>query len=416
MYWRKTFIPTLKEVPQEAESIGHQLLLRAGLIRMLMAGSYSYLPLGFKVLSNVEKIIREEMNAAGASELLLPALQPLELWQRTGRDKDIGEVMFKFEDRRGRNICLGPTHEEIITELVKNHVSSYRQLPVVLYQIQTKFRDEIRPRFGLIRACEFIMKDAYSFDTDEAGLDKNYQLMFEAYKRIFKRCGLNALLTEADSGVMGGKVSHEFMVAAKEGEDTVLFCPACSSVKSFKEGDKENCAKCGKSADKVNAIEVGHIFKLGTKYSSVLGAKFLDAQGKLQDIIMGCYGIGVSRMLSAIIEQNNDQFGIIWPKEVAPFKVIILALDVTEKKIMDMAESLYRELEEKNIEVLFDDRDERAGVKFKDADLLGIPLQVVIGKSALKDNTLELKFRKDQNKIIKSKAEILDAIKGYIYG
>ena len=416
MHWRKTFIPTLKEVPQEAESIGHQLLLRAGLIRMLMAGSYSYLPLGFKVLSNVEKIIREEMNAAGASELLLPALQPLELWQKTGRDKDIGEVMFKFKDRRGRNVCLGPTHEEIITELVKNHVSSYRQLPVVLYQIQTKFRDEIRPRFGLIRACEFIMKDAYSFDTDEAGLDKNYQLMFEAYKRIFKRCGLNALLTEADSGVMGGKVSHEFMVAAKEGEDTVLFCPACSSVKSFKEGDKENCAKCGKSADKVNAIEVGHIFKLGTKYSSVLGAKFLDAQGKLQDIIMGCYGIGVSRMVSAIIEQNNDPLGIVWPKEVAPFKVIILALDVTEKKIMDMAESLYRELEEKNIEVLFDDRDERAGVKFKDADLLGIPLQVVIGKSALKDNTLELKFRKDQNKIIKSKAEVLEAIKGYIYG
>ena len=416
MYWRKTFIPTLKEVPQEAESIGHQLLLRAGLIRMLMAGSYSYLPLGFKVLSNVEKIIREEMNAAGASELLLPALQPLELWQKTGRDKDIGEVMFKFEDRRGRNVCLGPTHEEIITELVKNHVSSYRQLPVVLYQIQTKFRDEMRPRFGLIRACEFIMKDAYSFDTDEAGLDKNYQLMFEAYKRIFKRCGLNALITEADSGVMGGKVSHEFMVAAKEGEDTVLFCPACSGVKSFKEGDKESCPKCGKSADKVNAIEVGHIFKLGTKYSSALGAKFLDAQGKLQDIIMGCYGIGVSRMVSAIIEQNNDPLGIVWPKEVAPFKVIILALDVTEKKIMDMAESLYRELEEKNIEVLFDDRDERAGVKFKDADLLGIPLQVVIGKSALKDNTLELKFRKDQNKIIKSKAEVLEAIKGYIYG
>ena len=416
MHWRKTFIPTLKEVPQEAESIGHQLLLRTGLIRMLMAGSYSYLPLGFKVLSNVEKIIREEMNAAGASELLLPALQPLELWQRTGRDKDIGEVMFKFEDRRGRNICLGPTHEEIITELVKNHVSSYRQLPVVLYQIQTKFRDEIRPRFGLIRACEFIMKDAYSFDTDEAGLDKNYQLMFEAYKIIFKRCGLNVLITEADSGVMGGKVSHEFMVAAKDGEDTVLLCPACSAVKSFKEGDKDNCAKCGKSADKVNAIEVGHIFKLGTKYSSAQGAKFLDAQGKLQDIIMGCYGIGVSRMVSAIIEQNNDSLGIIWPKEVAPYKVIILALDVTEKKIMDTAECLYRELEEKNIEVLLDDRDERAGVKFKDADLLGIPLQVIIGKSSLKDNTIELKFRKDQNKIIKTKSEILDAIKGYIYG
>ncbi|MFA5275797.1 MAG: aminoacyl--tRNA ligase-related protein, partial [Candidatus Omnitrophota bacterium] len=340
---------------------------------------------GLKVLNNVEMIIRQEMNAIGAAELLLPALQPLELWQKTGRDKDIGEVMFKFQDRRGRNVCLGPTHEEIITELIKNHISSYRQLPLVLYQIQTKFRDEIRPRFGLIRACEFVMKDAYSFDADEAGLDKNYELMFEAYKRIFKRCGLNVLITEADSGVMGGKVSHEFMVAAKDGEDRVLLCPACSAAASFKEGQNNACPKCAKKADIVNTIEVGHIFKLGVKYSSALAAKFLDAQGKLRDIIMGCYGIGVSRMISAIIEQNNDPSGIIWPKEVAPYKVIITALDVTDNKIIESAESLYQELQENNIEVLFDDRDERAGVKFKDADLLGIPLQIIIGKSSLKD-------------------------------
>ncbi|MFA5096570.1 MAG: proline--tRNA ligase, partial [Candidatus Omnitrophota bacterium] len=242
MFWSKTFIPTLKEVPQEAESISHKLLLRAGLVRMLMAGAYSYLPLGLKVLENIQKVIREEMDSCGAAELLLPALQPLELWQRTGRDKDLGEVMLKVTDRKGRKICLGPTHEEAITDLVKNNVSSYRQLPLVLYQIQTKFRDEMRPRFGLIRACEFIMKDAYSFDKDEAGLDKNYQAMYEAYLRIFKRCGLKIVTTEADSGVMGGKVSHEFMVPASDGEDVVMA-----------------------DGQKVNAIEVGHIFKLGTK-------------------------------------------------------------------------------------------------------------------------------------------------------
>ena len=236
MLWTKTFIPTLKETPQEAESTSHQLLLRAGLVRMLMAGAYSYLPLGLRVLENIENIIRQEINFCGAVELLLPALQPLELWQRSGRDGVIGEVMIKFTDRRGRSICLGPTHEEVITELVKSHVSSYKQLPLILYQIQTKFRDELRPRFGLIRACEFIMKDAYSFDEDEAGLDKNYQAMLAAYLRIFKRCGLNIITTEADSGVMGGKVSHEFMVPAKDGEDVVTV-----------------------GSEKVNAIEVGRL-------------------------------------------------------------------------------------------------------------------------------------------------------------
>ncbi|MDO8661969.1 MAG: proline--tRNA ligase [Candidatus Omnitrophota bacterium] len=387
MLWSKTFIPTLKEVPQEAESISHQLLLRAGLVRMLMAGSYSYLPLGLKVLENIQTIIRQEMDTCGAAELLLPALQPLELWQRTGRDKDLGEVMLKITDRRGRKICLGPTHEEAITDLVRSHVSSYKQLPLVLYQIQTKFRDEMRPRFGLIRACEFIMKDAYSFDQDEAGLDKNYQAMYEAYQRIFKRCGLRIVTTEADSGVMGGKVSHEFMVPAKDGEDVVTV-----------------------GAEKVNAIEVGHIFKLGTKYSVSLAAQFLDAKGKLQPIIMGCYGIGVSRLISAVIEQNNDPNGIIWPNEVTPYKAIILALDSGDKNIMDLALSVYQELQQAGVDTLFDDRDERAGVKFKDADLLGIPLQIIIGKGALRDGSLELKIRRSQEKIIKPKAEVLQEI------
>ena len=410
MFWTRAFIPTIKETPQEAESVAHQLMLRAGLIRMLMAGSYSYLPVGLRVLENIQEIIRQEMNACGASELLLPALQPQEIWQKTGRDKDLGEVMFKFIDRRKRNVCLGPTHEEIITNLVANHISSYRQLPLVLYQIQTKFRDEIRPGFGVVRACEFIMKDAYSFDADQAGLENIYQAMFEAYGRIFSRCGLNVLITEADSGVMGGKVSHEFMVPAASGEDIVLTCPKCKLTKAFKPDVKQTCPDCSVALDKVNTIEVGHIFQLGTKYSSVLGAKFLDAGGKENPIIMGCYGIGVSRLIAAIIEQNNDKFGIIWPEEVSPFKVIILPLDVTDKTIMDKATGVYQALREGGIEVLLDDRDERAGVKFKDADLLGISMQLIIGRDSIKNNTLELKIRKSQEKIIKDEVQILRLI------
>ena len=434
MLWTKTFIPTLKENPQEAESISHKLLLRAGMVRMLFAGAYSYLPLGLRVLNNIENIVRQEMNACGASELMLPALQPQEIWQRTGRDKDIGEVMIKFTDRRGRKLCLGPTHEEIITDLVGKHLFSYKQLPVVLYQIQTKFRDEIRPRFGLIRACEFIMKDAYSFDRDDAGLDKNYQAMYAGYKRIFERCGLQILTTEADSGMMGGKVSHEFMVPAEDGEDVVLVCPECKSTKTYsrpanesvagsrplldslagKEGDSEDCAKCAKPAKKVNCIEVGHIFKLGTKYSSALGAQFLDAQGKLNPVIMGCYGIGVSRLVSAIIEQNNDESGIIWPKEVAPYKVIILPLDVSDSKIMESANSVYRELADNGIEALLDDRDERAGVKFKDAELIGIPAHITIGAKTLAMNKIEIKSRKLRQNILVERADLMRDVRSIV--
>ncbi|MDD4893969.1 MAG: proline--tRNA ligase [Candidatus Omnitrophica bacterium] len=416
MLWSKDFIPTIKETPQEAESLSHQLMLRAGLVRMLMAGAYSYLPLGLRVLNNIQGIIRQEINSCGASELLLPALQPQELWLKSGRDKDIGDVMIRFVDRRGRNICLGPTHEEVITDLVKSHISSYKQLPLVLYQIQTKFRDEIRPRFGLIRACEFIMKDAYSFDIDEAGLDKNYKTMYDAYKRIFKRCGLDILTTEADSGVMGGKVSHEFMALAKDGEDVVLFCPQCKSAKTFKETDPQKCLKCNTGLEKINTIELGHIFKLGTKYSASLGANFVDAKGEQRPIIMGCYGIGVSRLVSAIIEQNHDKDGIIWPKEISPYQVIVLPLDTTDTKIMDKANQVYNELGQAGMDVLLDDRDERAGVKFKDADLLGISLQIIIGKESLKQDTLELKIRRHQKKIIKTKPEIFEEIKEFVNG
>jgi len=416
MLWSKDFIPTLKETPQEAESVSHQLMLRAALTRMLIAGVYSYLPLGLRVLNNIEKIIRQEMNSCGASELLLPALQPQELWVRSGRDKVIGDVMIRFTDRRGRNICLGPTHEEVITELVRSHVSSYKQLPLILYQIQTKFRDEIRPRFGLVRSCEFIMKDAYSFDTDESGLDKIYETMYSSYKNIFKRCGLDILTTEADSGVMGGSVSHEFMAPAQDGEDVVLVCPKCRSAKSFKETNENKCLKCNGVLEKVDTIELGHIFKLGTKYSSALGASFIDAQGRQKPIIMGCYGIGVSRLIPAIIAQNNDKDGIVWPKEISPYQVIVLPLDTTDGNIMAKAEEVYEELERDGIEPLLDDRNERAGVKFKDADLLGISLQLVIGRDSLKNNTLELKIRRDQKKIIKAKTEVLQEIKEFVNG
>lgn len=398
MLWTRTCIPTLRENPQEAESRSHQLLLRAGLVRMLMAGVYSYLPVGFKVLSNIEAIIRREMNACGGAEVLLPVLHPLELWQKTGRDKDLGEVMARFTDRRGRKICLGPTHEEVITDLVKNYLSSYKDMPLLLYQIQTKIRDELRPRFGLIRGCEFIMKDAYSFDRDQNGLDKQYAAVFDAYKKIFERCGLKIITTEADSGVMGGKVSHEFMVPAPDGEDILAVCQQCPSARAYREG-QESCASCGSGIRKVNAIEIGHIFKLGTKYTEALGVSFLDQSGKKQPVIMGCYGIGVSRLISAVIEQNNDEAGIIWPDEVAPYRVIILPLDTQEPSIMDRAAGLHDRLAGAGIDVLLDDRDERAGVKFNDAELLGIPLCVVIGKKGLQQNKVEIKTRRTKEVI-----------------
>lgn len=371
MLWSKYFIPTLKEVPVGTEAVSHQLLLRSGLVHMLTSGVYSYLPLGWKVLKKIENIIREEMDRAGAHELLMPAILPMDLWQQTGRDKTLEEVMIRFKNKKGQAMCLGPTHEEIITDLVRSFVQSYRQLPLTLYQIQTKFRDETRPRFGVVRACEFIMKDAYSFDTSLEGLKKNYDAMYAAYNKIFSRCGLTPIIAEADSGAMGGRLSHEFLVPAAIGEDKAKDAS----------GVEHQC------------IEVGHIFQLGTKYSEALSALFLDDKGKQNPLIMGCYGIGVSRLIATIIEVHHDDKGIKWPLEVAPFTVELLPLQLNDPEVMGLARTYYDELTKRHIDVLMDDRDESAGRKFNDADLIGVPFRIIIGKRGLTEGNVEIKHR-----------------------
>jgi len=539
------FAPTLKETPADAEVVSHQLMLRAGMIRKLAAGIYDYLPLGLRVLRKVEQIVREEMNRAGAQEVLLPAVQPAELWIETGRWNMYGPDLQRLKDRHGRDFCLGPTHEEVITDVVRRDVRSYRELPINLYQIQTKFRDEIRPRFGLMRGREFIMKDAYSFDVDDEGSNKSYEAMRQAYNRIFKRCGLRFREVEADPGNIGGSFSAEFMVLADTGEDAIVYCEGCSyaanmekaqvseppdepfagemkemekvatpdqrtieevsaflkaqpsdliktlvfiadekpvvalvrgdheinplklqrvlkaevieladpavieqvtgapvgfagpqglkverliadfslrgqgnmitggnevdvhvtgvnlgrdftptqwaDIRNAEEGDV--CPRCGGSFKIQRGIEVGHIFKLGTKYSEPMRCTFLDEQGQEQTAIMGCYGIGVSRTAAASIEQNHDDNGIIWPIPLAPFQVIITPLGKAGSDEMKTAEKLYEDFRAQGIEVLLDDRDERPGVKFKDADLIGVPLRITVGKKALAENAVELKQR-----------------------
>lgn len=404
MRWTDAFIPTLKEDPQDAEVVSHKLMIRASLIRKLTAGAYSYLPLGYKVLSKVQNIIREEMVNTGGIEVLLPVLQPLELWKKTARDKDLGEIMIKFRDRHGKIICLGPTHEEVVTQLVSKEVSSYRDLPKILFQIQTKFRDELRPRFGVLRSCEFIMKDAYSFDATEKDLETSYKKMYDAYKRIFSRCGLRYIIVEADPGIMGGGISHEFMVPAEGGEDIVMICGACgySASKDVKKGAP--CPKCKKDTRVQNTIEIGHTFKLGTKYSKALGAGFLDKDGREHDIIMGCYGIGVNRIIAALIETSHDKDGIIWPISIAPYEVVVSPLNMSNSELKKTSGAIYDGLKNDGIDVILDDRNVSAGIKFKDADLIGFPLQIIIGEKNLKNNLVELKLRKT-GKIEKSKVK-----------
>lgn len=388
MRWSNSFIQTQKETPSEAEAVSHQLMIRAGLIRLLTSGVYSYLPLGLKALRKVEAIIREEMDREGARELLLPALQPAELWQTTGRFETLGEDMISFKDRHGKLNVLGPTHEEVITSLVKGEIKSYRQLPLILYQIQTKFRDEARPRFGVIRSREFIMKDAYSFDADESSLAASYEKMLNAYERIFKRCGLTTLRVEADPGVMGGNRSHEFLVPTESGEEVIQ-----------------------KDGVKTRALEIGHIFQLGTKYTGALDATYLDDQGKRKPILMGCYGIGINRTLAAVIEQHHDANGIVWPKSVAPFQAAILPL-LSEEGCTRLSEELYEEGARKGWDLLLDDRPERPGIKFKDGDLIGIPFQIIIGQTALKEGKFEIKRRSDGKTVIVSRAELFEKLKG----
>jgi len=570
MKWTQTLIPTLREAPSDAEIVSHKLLLRAGLIRKLAGGVYTFLPLGLRALRKVEQIIREEMDRAGGIEVLMPALQPKEIWEQSGRAETARDVLFKVKDGSNRDWFLSPTAEEVITTLAANEINSYRQLPKNFYQVSTKFRDEIRPRFGLMRAKEFIMKDAYSFDTTDEGAMASYHKMYEAYKRIFARAGLQAFPVEADTGVIGGNYSHEFMVPAETGENEVAFCEACGYAANVEKatsgipktaareigapaeqfatpgvvtiealskapysvpanrqiktlvyvadskvililirGDDqlnetklaartgavlvrpatpeecvatlgahpgslgavlkvpadtkvyaderlrgandmttganedgfhlksvsierdirvtewydlrtvsagEPCVKCGKSLKIRRAIEVGHVFKLGTKYSEKLNATFLDEAGTRKPSVMGCYGIGVTRTLQAIIEQGNDKDGVIWPLSVAPYQVCITPLNVApESETMKIAETFYAQLTAAGVDVILDDRDERPGVKFKDADLVGFPIRLALGEKSLVKGEVEIKPRTGPVQFIKideAVAAVVKLVKG----
>ncbi len=556
---------TLREVPAEAEIVSHKLLLRAGYIKKVASGVYSYLPLGWRVMQKIMEIIRDEMNKAGGQELNLPTLHPAELWIETGRWDVYGDELFRLKDRHQRDFCLGPTHEEVLTDIVRKEVSSYKQLPLLLYQIQTKFRDERRPRFGLMRGREFIMKDLYSFDKDDEGMKVSYQKMYDAYKNIFKRCGLQFRPVEADSGAIGGNTSHEFMVLAENGEAEIVYCTDCDYAantekaeavpevipkEEFKEiekvhtpgaktmdklaeflnvskektiktmvykadedivcvlvrGDRninevkvknllnclnldiaddtlieeklgipmgyigpinipddikiiadleiphlsnivvganeedyhlinvnpgrdfridieadvrmveegEKCPYCEGTLKKARGIEVGQVFQLGTKYSKSLKAYYTDEKGNNNLIVMGCYGIGVGRTMAAAIEQNHDQDGIIWPMTIAPYHVVLIPVTTKDDKLMELAENLYNELINQGIEVVMDDRDERAGVKFKDADLIGYPIRIVLGKKALNENIVDFVVRKDKEQISMEISKVVEHVKKHI--
>lgn len=377
--------PTLKEVPREAEAVSHRLLLRAGFIRPLAAGVYLFLPLGLRVLRKIERIVREEMDLAGAQELLLSALQPRELWESSGRWASYGDDMMKLKDRVGREFGLGPTHEEVITSLVAHEIQSYHDLPKILYQIQVKFRDELRPRFGLLRCREFLMKDCYSFHTTREDAEKTYARMKHAYETIFTRLGIRFLTVQADPGLIGGSLSHEFIMPAQSGEDTILHCESCKSAMAAFLADgmpqKPNCPGCGKTQSKLTGMEIGHIFFLGTKYSSKMGAEFLDADGSRKPIEMGCYGIGVSRLISAIVEASHDEKGMIWPKSCAPYRALVISTMMDKPDVVAASERVYSDLSKAlQGDCLYDDRPARAGVKFNDADLVGIPVRVVLGR------------------------------------
>ena len=414
----KYFLPTLKEIPAEAQIQSHRLMLRAGMIRQTAAGIYSWLPLGLKVLRNIEKIVREEMNATGAQEIIMPTVQPSELWLQSGRYDDYGKEMLRIKDRHDRDLLYGPTHEEIITDIFRNNVKTYRDLPQNLYQIHWKFRDEVRPRYGVMRGREFYMKDNYSFDIDfESGLH-SYNKMFVSYLRTFARMGLTPIPMLADSGAIGGNMSHEFIVLADTGESAVY----CSKdwfdtnalsmninfdtdlqeivddwTKLYAATDEKHKASACPLADSElfigRGIEVGHIFYFGTKYSSAMGAFVSTPGGKEVAVQMGSYGIGVSRLVGAIIEANHDDLGIIWPDSVAPFQVGLINLRVGNYDCDQVCEKIYQKLSDGEIDTLYDDRDERAGIKFSEMDLLGIPLRFSVGPRGLQSGHIELKRR-----------------------
>lgn len=390
---------TYKETPVDAELTSHQLMLRAGLIKKLASGLFSWMPIGLKVLRKIENIVREEMDRSGAYEVSMPAIQPADLWQETGRWEAYGNLLLKMEDRQGRLFCFGPTHEEVITDIVRNELKTYRQMPVNFYQIQTKFRDEIRPRFGVMRAREFLMKDAYSFHLDQPSLDLEYENMGATYNTIFTRLGLDFRKVRADSGEIGGSVSHEYHVLADSGEDEIGYCDEEDYAANV-EMIEGNTAPNGGKLSFTRGIEVGHIFQLGDKYSKSMNCTVLNDKGDSIYPLMGCYGIGISRIMASSIEQNHDESGIIWPEPLAPFQIIIVALNKnTEDTTLAKSRKIYHQLLESGYEVLLDDRNERAGVKFADADLLGIPKRLIVSERGLDNQTIELNFRDGKNKI-----------------
>ena len=410
MFWSKVFLPTLKDTPQDAEVISHQLMLRSGMIRRVTSGIYTWLPIGLKVLKKVENIVREEMDATGAQEVLMPMVQPKELWEETQRWEKMGPELLRIQDRHERDFCLGPTHEEVITDLIRNNLKSYKELPLNLYQIQTKFRDEVRPRYGVMRGREFLMKDSYSFNLNEESLNESYLAMKEAYKKILDRLGLKFKIVKADSGAIGGDASEEFHVLADNGEDTIAVSDssdfAINTELLLEEGEDLESLQGKPSPDGKGliqikkGIEVGHIFQLGKVYTDAMKANVLDNEGKAKNLFMGCYGIGVSRLVAAAIEQNNDEKGIIWPEAMTPFEVNIVAIGFDkDKKIAKAATDLYKELLSMGYEVILDDRKDGYGVKMKDAELIGIPINIIIGKKYLQNDEIELIHRNGQSSI-----------------
>ena len=414
---------TQRENPADAEIISHQLMIRAGLVRQVSSGIYNWLPIGKKVLQKVENIIRKEMNIAGAQEILMPMVQPASLWEESGRIDQYGQELLVFLDRHENKFCLGPTHEEIITDLCKNLLTSYKQLPVTLYQIQTKFRDEIRPRFGVMRSREFLMKDAYSFDLDKESLDQSYSVMKEAYKKIFDSLGLDYRIVKADSGAIGGSDSEEFHVLADSGEDLLAFSDKseyainAELLTELQDGQdpyslEGKPSPDGKGLLKLKkGIEVGHIFKLGRKYSEILNLRI---QGENNDIHpeMGCYGIGASRIVAAAIEQNHDEKGIIWSKALAPFEVALVEVNPKKKdEIKEKSSEIYNLLKENDIDVLWDDREKRPGVKFTDMEVTGIPLTIIIGERTLETGEIEIKKRQDEKPQLVSHQNLISTVK-----
>ena len=410
MFWSKIFIPTLKDSPQDAEVISHQLMLRAGMIRKVSSGIYTWLPLGLKVLRKIENIVREEMDQSGAQEVLMPMVHPKELWEETKRWDKMGPELLRLKDRHDREFCLGPTHEEVITDLVRNNVKSYKELPLNVYQIQTKFRDEIRPRYGVMRGREFLMKDSYSFNLDEISLQETYLLMRNTYKKILERIGLEYKIVKADSGAIGGDTSEEFHVLAENGEDTIAVSDASEFAINTELllNDGEDISSLeGKPSPDGNGIieikkgiEVGHIFQLGKVYTELMKVNVLNQEGKAIDLFMGCYGIGVSRLVAAAIEQNNDEKGILWPESIAPYEVNIVAIGYTkEPKIAKAAKDLSEQLKSMGYEVIVDDRKDGYGIKMKDAELIGVPVNIIIGNKFIESGEVEIKHRNGQNSI-----------------